>query len=144
MSMATKSNALSLRFTAEELQDQVSNYSSLKLTKSARGLVVLFFGALNLFTLIVVFLFNIANLSFWGVLLEIAILYVPLLFFAYRGHRWALIALMVVWAGDKIYTSYYQMTTGGTPLASIIFLLVGVAICMKALQVENARRLLKA
>jgi hypothetical protein len=138
--MASKANAFSLNFSKEELAEQVSKYGTLKFTKTARGQCVLFFGVLNAITLAATYFFSLAGLSFYDALLEIVILYVPLLFLVWKGYRWAIIALILVWIGDKIYTLSYQLNSGGNVVAGSIFLILGICVCMRALHVENTRK----
>jgi uncharacterized membrane protein len=138
--MAQKTNAFSFRFSEENLNEQVRNYSSLEITKSARGQCVLFFATLNIFTLLLTYFIDISGITFRDVILEILIIFVPLLIFVYKGHRWAIIGIMAVWTIEKIYTFYLLATNGGSPLMSIFYLILGLGVCARALQVENAHR----
>ncbi|MEY2665495.1 MAG: hypothetical protein RLZZ480_600 [Candidatus Parcubacteria bacterium] len=134
----SKTNILGFRLSEDDLRNQVENYQTLKITKSARGQVVLFFVALQIFSLIVLSFVNI-GINVEDQLMGL-ILYIPLLFFTYKGHRWAIVGLMILWTLDKIFTIHYSITTGGTtPITSVVFLLIGLSICSMALQVENAR-----
>ena len=135
-----KTNAFSWRYKEPELQEQVAGYSSMKWTKTARGQCVIFFSCLIAFSLAITAIINLPVASFIEVLAEALVLYAPLLFFVYKGHRWAVIGLMIVWAGDKSYGLYYQFTTGGSIFTIVIFLILGIGVCMRALQVENMRR----
>lgn len=137
MSKDEKSSIWSWKMTPEERKEQVDNYSTLKITKSYRGISVLF---------ISVFLLLGLALSFFGVystpedVILSSFIYVPVLFFVYKGHRWAIITLLILWTIEKIYTLYLSAEGGGWALGSIIWWLIVSPFMFKALMVENERR----
>jgi hypothetical protein len=46
--------------------------------------------------------------------------------FIYRGHRWAIIVVMLLWTGDKLTQGYDYVSTGhGAPPDIAILLVVG-------------------
>jgi hypothetical protein len=125
--------SFSWTLAGEDLKNQVENYRTLEITKSYRGKSVLIVAALLSFSLL---------LSLFGVyasteeILSGLIVYIPVLIFAYRGHRWAIVALMVLWTAEK----GYQLITGGGSILPVIVWLVVMPYFVKALKVENERR----
>ena len=68
------------------------------------------------------------------------IIYIPVLFFTYKGHRWAIVTLLVLWTFEKAYTVYLSIQAGDNPIASIIWWLIIAPYIYKAFKVENERR----
>lgn len=137
MSKKEKTTSWSWKITSEELKEQVENYNTLKITQSYRGVSVLIVGALLLFSLL---------LSFFGVYADVTsmiygmLIYVPILFFVYRGHRWAIILLMILWTYEKGYTLFLSVQSGGGGIGSVIWWLIVTPYIYNALVVENAHR----
>ncbi len=137
MSKKEKTTSWSWKITPEELKEQVENYKTLKITQSYRGVSVMIVGALLLFSLL---------LSFFGVYSDVTsmiyglVIYVPILFFVYRGHRWAIVLLMALWTFEKAYTLYLSVQSGGGVWSSIIWWLIVTPYIYKALVVENEYR----
>ena len=118
-----------------ELKKQVENYQNLKITESYRGISVLIISALLGLSLL---------LSFLGVyvdpitMLYGIIIYAPIIFFVYKGHRWAINALMIFWTYEKFYQIY---ETGGNGwIWPILWWLIVTPYFWKTLKVENERR----
>jgi hypothetical protein len=122
---------------AEELKRQVENYDTLGITQSARGQVVLVFGGLYALSIVLSFVGIIALSDLmWSL-----IIYIPILIFVYKGHNWAMIALMILWVIEKVYTAYLTVENeSGSVWGSIIWLIIGISVIAKALKVENARK----
>ncbi|OGZ28194.1 MAG: hypothetical protein A2562_01810 [Candidatus Nealsonbacteria bacterium RIFOXYD1_FULL_39_11] len=118
-----------------ELKKQVENYQNLKITESYRGISVLIISALLGLSLLLSFFGVYADPTtvFYGL-----IIYVPILFFVYKGHRWAIIALMILWTFEKGYQIYE--TGGDSGIMPIIWWLIVMPYFWKALKVENERR----
>ena len=119
-------------FDKESLNYQVANYDTLTITKSARGeatLLVMFSVGLT----IVLGLFNVIPLAD---AIGSAIIYLPLAFFIYRGHRWAMIGVMILWTLDKFLQISQSQSAGGI----IIWWLIFMPVYYKAYQVEQARK----
>lgn len=68
------------------------------------------------------------------------VIYIPILFFVYKGHRWAIVSLLILYTIEKIYTLYLSVEMGGFVLGSIIWWLIVTPYIYKALLVENARK----
>jgi hypothetical protein len=111
------------RIDQDELAKQVSEYHSLKITKSIRGqsLLLLIFSACVTTAFIVFSNFPIE--SYFDVFISILLGY-----FIYRGHRWAMIGAMLFWSLEKFYIIYegiqsYSPTThsSSNPLIHIIW-----------------------
>lgn len=132
-----KATSWSWKMSPEELKEQVENYNSLKITQSYRGIAVLTVGALLLLGFVFAFFGVYASTS--DMFLSL-IIYIPVLFFVYKGHRWAIISLFILWTIEKIYTLYLAAESGGFVWGSIIWWLIIAPYIYKALLVENARR----
>jgi len=134
--MNNKQNPWSWRTNPEELTNQINNYEVLGITKSFKGIVVLIFCGISLISV---------ALSFFGLLLLSdviisLIIYLAVLIFVYKGHRWAMVVLMVIWTLDKVYTMYLSVQLGFSPVNSIIWWLIVTPYIYKAIKVENMRR----
>lgn len=116
----------------EELENQVENYNNLKISESYRGISVLIVAVLLGFSLL---------LGFFGVYASVEeilyglIIYIPILFFVYKGHRWAIVALMILWTFEK---GYQLIEVGG--IMPLIWWAIIIPYFYKALRVENERR----
>lgn len=139
MSKNNKAASWSWKISAEELKEQIENYKTLKMSQSYRGLVVLLISALLLLSLILGF-FNITPLS--DVVLSL-IVYIPILIFVYKGHRWAIVTLGILWTVEKAYTLYLSVQTGGSPIGSIIWWFIVTPYIYKAYIVANEYRKIK-
>ncbi len=108
----------------DELQKQVEEYETLKITQSARGISLLFL----LFSVVVttgfVLFLNWDSSAFLD-----AFLFLILGFFIYKGHRWAMIGAMLLWTFEKfsMFGEFYLTT-----VSSILFSLLWWAIYMHA------------
>lgn len=118
-----------------ELKKQIENYQNLKITESYRGIsVLIIFGLLSLSLLLAFFgVYADPTTIFYGL-----VIYVPILFFVYKGQRWAIVALMILWTFEKIYQIYE--TGGDSGIMPIIWWLIVTPYFWKALRVENGRR----
>lgn len=137
MSKKETGSIWSWKMSPEERKEQVENYSTLKITKSYRGISVLFIGAFLILSLALA-LFGVYSTP-EDVILSLFI-YIPVLFFVYKGHRWAIITLLILWTLEKIYSIYLSAEVGGGLLGPIIWWLIVSPFMFKALMVENERR----
>jgi hypothetical protein len=129
----------SLRLTAEDLNEQVTKYSELSIARSYRGQVVIFFLFIFVISLGVSFL-SPEVLAPQEVIYSFLI-YAVLVSFGYRGHRWALIALLIFWAVDKLVTIYFVAAIKpGSTVPSIFFLVIGSVAIFRALRVAIERK----
>lgn len=128
---------LSWKLSPEEIEEQVGNYSNLKITKSYRGIVVLTIGVLLVLSLLVSQFTEMISLS--SVLLS-CIFYLPLLFLTYKGKRWAIIALIILWTIDKGATIFLAAEMGANPMMSIFFWLTITPYMVKSWKIENIRK----
>jgi hypothetical protein len=132
-------NPFSWSIDPEELKNQVDNYNTLSVWKSYRKQVVLAY----IFFIILGFLVILfAPEVFDGSIvitdaLYSLILYMPVLFFAYRGHRLALGFLMLFWSIEQ---GYKLVFTGGQGVITVVLLWYILMVYLyKAIKVENAR-----
>ncbi len=132
MEKKKQKNIWSWKIEGHDLKNQLDNYSNLKITESYRGISVLI--VLALLTLSVLQAFFGVNVSFEEILYGL-IIYVPILFFVYRGHRWAIVALMALWTFEK---GYQLVEVGG--IMPIIWWVIIMPYFYKALKVENERK----
>jgi len=139
MEKQKKSTHWGWKISRDELKEQVENYNSLKLTQSYRGISVLITLAL-LGLSILLGLFGVFGIQeiLWG-----SIIYIPILFFVYKGHRWAIVALIIVWTIDKGSIFIQSVSDGSGAIAPIIWWLIVTPYFISALRVENERRKLR-
>lgn len=125
----------------DELKHQVEQYNTLGITESYRGVAIL--AVLALLALSVVFtLFGAIPLDS-GTVVE-WIIYAIALFFVYKGHRWAIILVMLLWTGDKAYQLYEMSTSGqGNAVLAIVWWAILMPYLFKALKIENGRNKLQ-
>jgi len=127
-----KKNVWSWKIDEFELKNQIESYDNLKITESYRGISVLIISALLVLSLL---------LSLLGVYSSVEdivyglIIYIPVIFFVYKGHRWAIISLLALWTLEKIYQFY---EAGG--VWPIIWWLIVTPYFWKALKVENKKK----
>lgn len=126
----------SWKIDEDDLKNQVENYYKLKITGSYRGISVLIVVALLGLSLLLGFLGVYASVD---EILYGLIIYVPILFFVYKGHRWAIVALMILWTFEK---GYQLIEVGG--IMPLIWWAIIMPYFYKALRVENERRKLSA
>ncbi len=146
------------KINPEELEDQVENYETLKITKSARGLSFLFCIASSILTLLFMFLYIIAFLNLdWIKIIIVSgvtfgdlnlvgffeiILILILGFLIYKGQRWAIIVAMLFWTVGKSILVY--KATSNLNSSQIITQVVLWCYFMHAfyvaLKVENLKR----
>ena len=115
----------------EELRNQVENYNSLNITKSARGLAAIVIGIFSAITIGLYYLDVVPAENLFSL-----VLYLLLAIFIYKGHRWAIIAVMVMWTFDK----GYQLYIGQGGIGLFFWWLQLMSPLASALGVENARR----
>ena len=124
-----------LKIDEAELKNQVDNYQTLKITRSYRKCAVLIVSAFLGFSLLLS-LFSSVGGTTTGVIMDIVI-YLPVLFFVYKGHRWAIVLLMAMWTLSAGY-QYYK--GGGNDIPVIIWWFILMPFFWKVLRVENERR----
>ena len=98
----------------EDLTNQVQNYATLKITHSYRGVSALLILGSMILTAILAAFRVVSSDAIYG-----AVIYFPLAFFIYRGHRWAMIVMMVLWTLEKGYQLYSSGAT--TPIVPVIW-----------------------
>ena len=131
----------SFNISEEELRSQVENHDTLPISKSSRGVAVLTITGLLIFgSLVSVFLgaTGTAGISFSDIVLG-WIIYVPLLYFVYKGHLWAVIVLGLWYTADKFYT-VFLLSPEHFNMGTVIFWLIGIAPLWAAFRVEREYR----
>ena len=123
-----------LSLSKKELARQVRDYDKLKFYQSARGVPVLmliatFVISLLLLTQLTPGIFNPLQIIFG------MIIYAPFLFFTSRGHRWAIIVLIILYTYDKWYV--FALVSGISALSTWLLI---CAYLYRALKVENERK----
>jgi len=123
----------SWKISDDELKTQVEQYDKLKITESYRGIAALLILGSMVLTVILAKLGVVDYEAVYG-----SIIYVPLAFFVWKGHRWALIAMMILWTIEK---GYQLVESGGTsPIVPIIWWAIFMGYFVNAFKVEIARR----
>lgn len=125
----------SWKVSPEDLKEQLEGYYTLKITQSYRGITVLLISALLTLSLVLGF-FEVTSLE--DVIYSL-IIYIPLLAFVYKGHRWAIITLFILWTIEKVFTLIYSVEAGSSPISSIIWFLIVAPVIYKAYVVEQER-----
>jgi hypothetical protein len=113
-----------------ELDNQVSNYHSLGVLKSARGVAVIFLTLYEILTLIQAFLGARTFRDFFLYL----IVYSFLAFNIYKGRRWSLITAILIWTVDSLYV--FAVT--GEWLRLVLWFII-LAALIQAANVENMK-----
>ena len=125
-----------------DFETQVNNHDSLPVTKSARGIAALTMIGLLAFGLIVIIILQIIMPDlqitiadwFYGL-----IIYVPLIYFTYKGHVWAMVLLGIWYTFDK-FASIFALGAVHFNISSIVFWLIGVGPLWIAFRVEREYR----
>jgi hypothetical protein len=122
-----------------EVGEQVANYKSLRLWKSARGISVLCL----LFSVVATSGMAAAGVIRASAYIDVG-LFAVLALFIYLGHRWAMIGAMVIWTLEKSDIIFGGL--GGTlshapnPVVQIIWWCLYMHAFYLAFRVEQARR----
>jgi len=133
-----KSGSWSWKLDEANLKNQLDNYNTLGITQSYRGISVLIVAALLGISLILSFfgLFADPTTMFWEILI-----YLPILYFVYNGHRWAIILLMVLYSFERGAQVYEISQSGSNSIAlPIIWWCIVMPYFWKALRIENERK----
>lgn len=120
------------------MKTQVENYDKIKITESYRGISALLILGSMILTVILVKFDVVSYDAVYG-----AIIYLPLAFFIWKGHRWAMIVMIVLWTFEKGYQVY--ATAGeSSPIVAIIWWAIFVGYFVNAFKVELARKKITA
>ncbi len=143
-------------FNPEQLREQVTHYDTLPIYQSARGIAAIIILAQTALTAAFPDFFDIdATRTFiWA-----AAFVVPLTFFIYRGHRWAMVFWLVFFTANRVQQllhwlilqawfsfpilhepQYLFVPPGGSPILVILWWLLSMPFFLRPLQVENSRR----
>lgn len=116
------------------MKTQVENYNNLKITESYRGISALLILGSMILTVVLAKFEVVSYDAVYG-----AIVYLPLAFFIWKGHKWAMIAMIALWTFEKGYQVY--ATAGeSSPIVAIIWWAIFVGYFVNALKVELARK----
>lgn len=125
----------SWKVTEEEFKTQVKNYDNLKITESYRGIsALLVLGSMVL----TVILAKFGVISYDNV--YSAIIYVPLAYFIYKGHRWALVLVMLLWTFEKGWQVYDAVNNSASVIVPIIWWSIFMNYFFNALKIEIAKK----
>ena len=120
----------SWKVSEEDFKNQVEGYKNLKITQSYRGIAALLILGSMILTVV---LAKFGAISYDAV--YSSIIYVPLAYFIYKGHKWALITVMILWTFEK----GYQIYQGGiSPIVPIIWWSIFMFYFYNAFKVELA------
>lgn len=135
----TYGKIFSWNISSEELKNQVDNYDTLSIWKSYRKQVAVVLFCLSVVSFLSLwFIGDQYGISVNDFVYEFLLLYVPLLFFVFRGHLWAMNVLMAVYGFEQLYKIFIGQGQG---LVSILFISYAViAFLHKTIQIEQARR----
>jgi len=134
------------KINPEEIDRQVEDYNTLKITQSARGLSFLLCVFSLLVTPIILFTTNTRAINTYyitGVVIA-DIVFLVIAFLIYKGQRWAIIIMMIWWTFEKFSAAYDQIAIqspqGVQALIQIIWWSFYMHAFYVALKVENLRR----
>ena len=131
-SKSTRPSFFSLKVDDDDPKERLDGYKTLKITKSNRGMSFLaVLVSLGLTFALALPLHVLTTSAIVGL-----VIYMALATFAHKGHRGALIALMIRWTAGK----FYQVYGGGLVVTILFWWATFVSISWKALVVENGRR----
>lgn len=116
-----------------ELREQLEGYKTLKITKSAKGISLLFLLLSAVATTAFILFFNWDSWAYFDVFL-----FLLLGFFIYRGHKWAMVAAMIFWTFEKLFL-LFDNTLSFNPALSLIWWAVYMHAFYLAFQVERLR-----
>jgi hypothetical protein len=130
-----KKNAFSIilwwRINKEELDKQISGYNTIKFYKTARAqaLGAVLFSVILALTFILFLDASVTSYYDISIFLFLGV-------FAYFGHRWALILLMLFWTFSKVYAIILQQ---GHPFVQVIWWAIFMHVFYFAFRVEQER-----
>ncbi len=126
----------------EELKLQIEKHDVLPFSKSSRGIAVLTILALLAIGLTFVILINLVGsdiqISFWDVFWSL-IIYIPLLYFTYKGHLWAIAGLGLYYTLDKFASTFF-LSSSHFNVGAIFFWIIGIGPIWVAFRVEREYR----
>ena len=111
--------------TKEEIQAEVDNYNNLTFFKKTKNVLVTFILVITGLSLL---LAGELNVEIWAVLL-----YLPLVFFIYLNHRWAILLFGLLYVGDKIIL----IMAGYFAIPQIIFGMIAVLVSYQSFKVAS-------
>jgi hypothetical protein len=113
---------------AEELQEQESKYSELKLTESYRGRAFLVVLAFSLISIVYGIVLIVPSAYIAGFLVTLLSLFI------YKGFRWAMLLVMIIWTIEKAVTFL------SSPWISIFLWILVMTPLFKAWKLEGVRK----
>ena len=120
------------KFNKNELEKQISEYHNIKVIESYRGISALIFLVSLILSTILTFLSN----GSIEIIIFSLIIYLPLIYFVYKGQRWAMLSLMLLYTLDK----FYQIANNEVNIkVAIIFWIIIMPILGKAFIIETER-----
>ena len=128
----------SWKISDEDMKTQVENYDKLKITESYRGISALLILGSMILTAVLSKLDVVSFDAVYG-----AIIYLPLAFFIWKGHQWAMIAMVVLWTVEKGYQVYASAGVS-SPIVPIIWWAIFMGYFVNAFRVELARKKITA
>lgn len=129
----TKNNAilsfLGWQISEIDLRRQVTEYNTLKITQSSRGISSLLILFSSVITVIMAITETIDYSAIYGL-----IIYLPLAYCIYSGYKWAMITMIVFWTLEK----GYDLFSGGGIMA-LVWWAIFIGAFYKAYKVEEYR-----
>lgn len=127
----------SWKISEEDLKNQLENYNSLKITKSYKGIAALLILGSMVLTVVLAKFEVIPYDAVYG-----SIIYLPIAFFIYKGHKWAMIGIMILWTLERGYGLF--SSDGSGFIITIFWWFFFMSYFYNALKVELARKRLVA
>ena len=121
----------------DELKKQVENYNSLKINQSYRGISTLLI-IFSAFLTLGLSLIGWSGNPFDEAMLT-ATLYFTLAYFIYKGKKWGMIGMMIVWTFEKAYQLFIHGFSAN-PVFIFIWWIIFMRYLFGAYQVEKLRK----
>lgn len=119
-----------IKLKEEELKNQIDNYNTLSVGSSYRKVSAMLFLLSAAITVTLILL----QMSDVNAFIDVVLL-LFLAYFVYQGQKWAIIAAMILWTFEKVYS----LSGGQYIVTQIVWWLIYITTFYKALQVEEAR-----
>ncbi len=133
----SKNNIFSWTIHPDDLKNQVENYHSLGFFQSYRKIASI----LPLWLVISAILSVNSDASNLPLIIPFIILYFVLLFFTYKGSRWSIILLIIIFTFEMIYKEIegFQVLNKFRLYPIVLWFLI-MPVLLKTLKVENRRK----
>jgi hypothetical protein len=123
-------------FNKEEIDNQVNNYTTLKIYKSFKGISFL----LLILSSIVSAIFAVTGFAGadYATFIDVAIMLI-IGFFVFKGFRWAIVGAIILWTLEKVII-IFDSGFSASPIIQVLWWAIYLHYFIGALKVENQRK----